>query len=101
MASVSTVDSTWWPPKVGDKLRQFDRIERGPIARLCHVVAVFDHDGRSHATIAWYGTHRQRWHYEVIDRIRISYGLIWPDGMKCPNDDLAAQLAQVPSEEGR
>lgn len=55
-------DPTWWPPKVGDKLRR--RTSEG-VALLCHVVAVFDHAGSTYAAIACWA--ESRWVYEVID----------------------------------
>lgn len=72
---------SWWPPKVGDKLRMDSNGEE----YLCHVVSVFDHDGKTLATIAYYGKHRQRWHYEVVRSIDAHFATIWPDGAPRPD----------------
>lgn len=73
-------DASWWPPKVGDKLRHMD----GGEIYLCHVVAVFDHAGETHATIGYFGKHRKRWFYETISRVQIEIPLYWRDGQEQP-----------------
>lgn len=82
---------SWWPPKVGDKLRKFDHVERGAIARLCHVVSVLEHAGSVKAVVAYYGIHRKWWHYEIVTSLNATWEF-WPDGAKCPSKELRAQL---------
>lgn len=69
----------WWPPKVGDRVRWHDYEEY-----LAHVVAVFNHDGRTLVTIAYYGKHKRWWFYEVVRSIDAYYCKIWPDGQPRP-----------------
>lgn len=81
----------WWPPKVGDKIRMYDLTDEGAIARLCHVVSVFRHDQKQIAVVAFYGIHKQWWHYEVVRALEASWKY-WPDGAECPNETLAENL---------
>ena len=74
---------TWWPPKVGDKLRGV----RSPDAAndpLLHVVAVFRHvasnDDGDHIVVAEWNVTRQRWMYEVRSVVDALVGAVRPDG---------------------
>lgn len=81
-------DASWWPPKAGDKLRHFTLHGAGgmcikQVHALNHVVAVFEHDGRTLATVAeWFPT-RHRWNYETISSMQARFGY-WPDGQPPP-----------------
>lgn len=81
--------AAWWPPAVGDKLRHFTHHGAGgmkikQVHALVHVVAVFEHEGDTLATVAeWFPT-RRRWNYTTIFgwcEAVISY---WPDGGSPP-----------------
>lgn len=81
---------TWWPPKVGTKLRHGTWHGAGGarvkhVDALLHVVSVFtDKDGgRSIVTAEWFPTKR-RWNYEVFWWYQAAIGLIWRDGTKKP-----------------
>lgn len=84
---------TWWPPKVGAKLRYATWHGAGASSRmlvkdveaLLHVVSVFeDKDGEQRiVTAEWFPTKR-RWNYEVFWWYQASLGTIWPDGTKRP-----------------
>ena len=82
---------SWWPPKVGDKLRHFtlhssdtesDRLVQ--VHALVHVVAVFEHDGDTLATVAEWWPGSRRWNYETIRGwAEASSGeSYWPNGQK-------------------
>lgn len=74
----------WWPPAVGDRLRW---AAENRTEYMCHVVAVFEHAGKHHVAVAWYGKTKQWWHYEVFGSIDAYFTKIWPDGQerpKCP-----------------
>lgn len=60
--------AAWWPPKVGDKLRDSHWPEY-----LQHVVSVFEHRGRTVVVVAYFGLHKQWWHYEVIRSIDTAF----------------------------
>ena len=80
---------TWWPPKVGDKLRH--TALHGGVGRLkraeafLHVVSVFeDKDGEKRiVTAEWFPTKR-RWNYEVFWWYQAALGIVWRDGSKKP-----------------
>jgi len=71
---VTTTSPTWWPPKVGAKLR----LKRNNRDYLAHVVAVFRHRGWHRIVCAYYGVHKQWWHYEVFQLFDAEYGVIRP-----------------------
>lgn len=85
-----TAHELWWPPKIGDKLRHFTlHGSNGPtgtvqVDALCHVLAVFDHAGETHATVAEWFPVRRRWHYETISIVQAHVGTYWPDGTPRP-----------------
>lgn len=79
----------WWPPKVGDKLRWVD-YEHMP--RLAHVVSVFEHDDCTRFVVAWYGIHRQWWHYEVVGPSECQWKF-WPNGEDHPDPEWRARIA--------
>lgn len=65
----------WWPPKRGDRLRYptfhaagDDHIRN--VQALLHVVAVFSHDGQTHAVTAEWLPGRRRWAYETYTKWR-------------------------------
>ena len=83
---------SWWPPKVGAKLRHAThhgagagRIKR--VDAVLHVVSVFkDKDGEKRiVTAEWFPTKR-RWNYAVFWWYEAAIGLIWPNGTKKPED---------------
>lgn len=83
-------DASWWPPKAGDKLRHFT-LQGDPtsgwrqkqVHALDLVVAVFEHDGRTLATVAEWFPERHRWDYETISGLQARFGF-WPDGQPPP-----------------
>lgn len=68
----------WWPPAVGARLRRLEIYDEGPRAILFHVVASFEHAGRHRVVVAFYGIHKQRWFYEVVDEYAAES--MWVDG---------------------
>ena len=89
MSKADAADASWWPPKVGDKLRHFTLHggSGGEVHRvhaLVHVVAVFAHDGRDLATVAEWFPSRKRWSYETISITKAQFGEYWPDGAEPP-----------------
>lgn len=93
----------WWPPKVGDKLRHFTHHGSGgnrivQVHALVHVVAVFEHDGDTLATVAeWFPT-RRRWNYSTIRGW--SEGMIshWPDGDQPPSSHQPCNACRADGE---
>lgn len=83
-------DISWWPPKAGDKLIRNEQ----RTAYVCHVLAVFEHDGQTHAAIAWYGKHKQWWHYEVVSPMDAAYAKFWRHGTECPNASIAKYIRE-------
>jgi hypothetical protein len=88
---MSIEPAAWWPPKVGDRLRKFTLHGSGgntvrQVHALCHVLAVFDHDGETRATIAEWLPTRRRWNYETIGVIEAlpRFSKYWPDGQYPP-----------------
>ena len=85
---VSTDDPSWWPPRVGDKLRHFTLHEiAGHVTQvhaLAHVVAVFEHNGETMATVAEWFPSRRRWNYETIRGWLDGRMTYWPDGQPPP-----------------
>jgi hypothetical protein len=81
------VSAPWWPPKVGDKLRTMHHVERGKIERLCHVVSVFEHAGQTRAAVAYFGSHKRWWHYEIVSALDAEFGAYWPDGAPDPRSN--------------
>lgn len=80
----------WWPPKPGDRLRHFMLTEdrrTGKIYQihaLTLVMAVFEHEGESLATVAiWYPA-KERWHYETIRGWLEAESAYWPEGQPPP-----------------
>lgn len=65
----------------------------GGRALLLHVVSVFEHAGRVRVVTAFFGIHKQRWHYEVIRDLDAES--LWLDGEDPPHqwqrDGLAAR----------
>lgn len=74
-------EASWWPPKVGDKLRRFTT-RRGPHA-LKEVLAVFEHRGKTLATVAEWLPGSHQWVYDTITGIHARYSY-WPDGQDPP-----------------
>lgn len=85
----------WFEVGEGDQLRMFDNVERGPIARLCHVVSTFDHNDQRRIVIAFHGIHQQWWHYEVITWQDAAYGKVWPDGQQSIDETVRNILKRV------
>jgi hypothetical protein len=75
---------SWWPPKVGDRLRRI--APPGQQGDLWHVVATFQAPDEPHeravARTWWPG--KQRWHYQVIDWLEADVGLFRQDGPPTP-----------------
>lgn len=83
---------SWWMRiQIGTKLY---RVENG-VRYLCHVVSAFVHNDRQHFTIAWYGKHKQWWHYEVIDRSHAVYQKVWPYRSPHPDPKVQALIKRV------
>jgi hypothetical protein len=83
---------SWWPPKVGDKLRHATWHGAGAgqvidVEALLHVLSVFeDKDGEQRiVTAEWYPSKR-RWNYEVFWWYQAAVGTIWPDGTRRPKE---------------
>lgn len=81
-------EATWWPPKTGDKLRHFTQHGAGygrikHVHALSHVVATFEHEGRTLATVAEWFPSRHRWNYETISGLQARFSY-WPDGQPPP-----------------
>jgi hypothetical protein len=89
---------SWWPPKVGAKLRHAThhatgagrrdtRVHIKQVDAVLHVVSVFkDKDGEKRiVTAEWFPTKR-RWGYEVHWWYEAAIGLIWRDGTEKPKD---------------
>lgn len=81
--------AAWWPPKVGDKLRHFTHHGAGgmkikQVHALVHVVAVFEWEGETLATVAEWFPSRRRWSYSVINGWSDAMILYWPDGASPP-----------------
>lgn len=85
---MSDREPSWWPPKVGDKLRKHSQREiDGKVTlvhALIHVVSVFEHDGETIATVAEWWPTKKHWHYVVIHGWLEATQAYWPDGQKCP-----------------
>jgi len=83
--------ATWWPPKPGDRLRHFTLHGAGgmtvkQVHALVHVVAVFQHNGETLATVAeWFPT-RRCWSYSTITALDSypRWSKFWPDGQDPP-----------------
>lgn len=97
--------ASWWPPKVGDRLRRFTLHGAGgmrvkQVHALVRVVAVFEHDGEIHATVAeWFPT-RRRWHYETIQGwCGPAIGEYWPDGQPPPPEHRPCDACKSSTEE--
>jgi hypothetical protein len=77
---------SWWPPKVGDKLRYDARqlAGRSSWETLLHVLSVFeDKDGEQRiVTAEWLPG--KRWNYAVFWWYQAALGTIWPDGTRRP-----------------
>lgn len=71
---------TWWPPVVGDKIRKLIGGEQ----ILHHVVSVFHHADETYVVLAWFGKHKQWWHFIVVDELSARMGAIWRDGDRRP-----------------
>lgn len=74
--------ATWYPPKVGDRLRYFTTVPAGPclvkrVEALLHVLAVIEHDGETRIVTA--ERVGLRWNYQIWDEVNAAYGTIWPD----------------------
>lgn len=83
--------ATWWPPKPGDKLRHWTQHGAGGMTvkhvhALVHVVAVFEHEGETLATIAEWFPSRRRWDYTTINEMKAwsRWSTYWPDGESPP-----------------
>jgi len=79
----------WWPPKPGDKLRHFtlhgdDDGGTKQVHALAHVVAVFEWNGETLATVVEWFPSRRRWNYETIRGWLEAEILYWPDGQPPP-----------------
>ena len=81
-------DASWWPPKIGDRLREarvnWDRSYpngRGPgdVEVLLHVVSVFEHAGQTRVVVADQNP-AGNWSYNILSGTVAEAGLIWPDG---------------------
>lgn len=70
----------------------FDQPAYRPIARLIHVVSVFEHQGKTLAVGGFYGVIKQWWHYEIIDALDAELNKYWPDGEMCPRPEIQAML---------
>ena len=81
---------SWWPPKVGDKLRHYTWQSAGSGQgtygeALLHVLSVFeDKDGEQRLVAAEWFPSKRRWNYEVFWWYQAALGTIWPDGTKRP-----------------
>ncbi len=81
---------TWWPPKVGTKLRHATHHSTGAgrlkrVDAVLHVVAVFvDKDGEQRIVTAEWFPSKRRWNYTVMWWYEATIGLIWCDGTKKP-----------------
>ena len=81
---------TWWPPKVGARLRHATHHGAGagrlkPVRAALHVLSVFkDKDGEKRVVTAeWFPTKR-RWNYTIMSVYDAEAGLIWLDGTERP-----------------
>lgn len=80
----------WWPPKPGDLLRRFthhgsDGMKIKQVHALVHVVAIFERDGDTLATVAEFLPSRRRWLYSTIRGwCEAQLGEYWPDGQPTP-----------------
>jgi hypothetical protein len=89
---VSREVPSWWPPKVGDKLRHTASQSAGPgrikyVDAILHVVSVFeDKDGEQRIVTAEWFPGKQRWNYEVHWWYQAALGMIWRDGTKKPEE---------------
>jgi hypothetical protein len=82
---------TWWPPKVGTKLRHSTHHgtrSAGVIKHVdvvLHVVSVFkDKDGERQIVTAEWFPRKRRWNYEVFWWYQAAIGMIWRDGTAKP-----------------
>ncbi len=82
-------NAPWWPPRQGDRLRHFtlqgDAATRvRQVHALVDVVAVFEHEGETLATIAEWWPTKQRWSYQTIHGRLEATTIYWPDGSPPP-----------------
>jgi hypothetical protein len=84
---------TWWPPKVGARLRDSFATGVDPKARgrLWHVVAVFQEDiteGRWLAVVRLW-SRRRGWQYEIVTDYQAKIGSYLPERMATPGRRMA------------
>ncbi len=84
-------NAPWWPPRPGDRLRHFalhghpDGSHRViQVHALVLVMAVFEHEGETLATVAEWLSRRQEWKYETIRGWLEAPDGYWPDGTPPP-----------------